>query len=262
VTFSDARVAAFVNAHFVAAWHDRGPGFFNRDLSTERWIYDGSAESYPTRNICTFFLNPEGRVFHYAAGHHGPDLFLGILEAALELRRLHFDEAMRDRAGAAGAVQAFHEGQAARLRTEARRLGRAVEQAEDAWKALLENYVTPAYRGRSHRHTSACARSLSQGLDYLSLVHRRWAGIGELPGLEDVRYDYLWGNSFTEESRDSREIAGGDGDAEREASEREAATTWTSNDFLPRVRRNDPASLRGALGVPDLTAPSGPTGNR
>jgi hypothetical protein len=261
VTFSDARVAAFVNANFVPAWHDRGPGFFDATLSTERWIFESAAESYPTRNICTFFLSPEGRVFHYAAGHHGPDLFLRILESAVALRKTIFDERMSARAGVSGAVQAFHEDQVFRYSLAAGKMRSAADLgAKGNWQALLRDYRMPSYRGRGHAHSASCARSLSEGLEYLSHVHRRWAGIGELPDLEDVRYDYLWGNSFTEEGGKSRQIAGSNGEAERREAEREAAKAWTSFDMVPR--RPWPETFRDALGLPDLLAPSGAAGKR
>ena len=86
MTFSDKRVADAVNANFVAAWVNRGPGFQNLDFNTEQWIFQSDMEAYPTKNICTFFLTPEGKVFYYVAGSYSPELFVKILETASTLR--------------------------------------------------------------------------------------------------------------------------------------------------------------------------------
>ena len=95
VTFSDAQVARVVNKHFVCAWFNRSPGFTNNDYTTEKNIFKGSAEAYTTRNICTFVLAPDGRVFTYVAGYLSPELFLRFINGALELRRTAFDGRMR-----------------------------------------------------------------------------------------------------------------------------------------------------------------------
>jgi len=80
VTFSNQTVANFINRNYVPAWHNRGPGFHDEELSTENSISKLSA--YATRNIVTFFLRPDGRVFFYAAGYYPPKSFLEILKFA------------------------------------------------------------------------------------------------------------------------------------------------------------------------------------
>src|SRR5688572_5134862 len=87
VTFSDPSVAAFVNDRFVAAWHNRAPGFRNADYAAEENIFRSSADAYPTKNICTFFLTPKGEVLFYVAGYLEPGLFLETLELVTRLAR-------------------------------------------------------------------------------------------------------------------------------------------------------------------------------
>jgi hypothetical protein len=80
VTFSDRAVADLVKRSFVPAWHNRGPGFHNEEFSTEKWI--SGLAAYPTKNIATFFLRPDGGVYFYVAGYYSPKLFLEILQFA------------------------------------------------------------------------------------------------------------------------------------------------------------------------------------
>ena len=82
VTFSDPRVAKKVNEDFVPAWYNRGTGFHNCNFWTEKNIFTRTADCFPTRNICTFFLTPDREVAYYIAGYYGPDAFLEILEVA------------------------------------------------------------------------------------------------------------------------------------------------------------------------------------
>ena len=105
MTFSDKRVADAVNANFVAAWVNRGPGFRNLDFHTEQWIFQGDLEAYPTKNICTFFLTPEGKVFYYVAGSYSPEIFLQVLDTASGLRGALFDAAMKESGGDVTKVQ-------------------------------------------------------------------------------------------------------------------------------------------------------------
>jgi hypothetical protein len=179
VTFSDAKVAARINSDFVAAWFNRGPGFHNEDYRTERWIFESSMEAYPTRNICTFFLTPEGKVFHYVAGSWAPGLFLAQLDLVLRMRREAFDARMR-------------------LKPEGLEEVRKIHAQATVGTDPVE---VPAYRGSTHVHTAECARLLQEGRRYLAALHRHWAAVLRLPPLEDVRFSYLYGNSFTEEPR-------------------------------------------------------------
>lgn len=170
VTFSDARVADLVNEHFVAAWFNRAPGFHNEDYGAEERI--ACTSSYPTRNICTFFMTPEGMVFDYVAGYHEPALFAARLQSTIEVRA-----AMRD---GIDAVRAAHR----------RAAGRSATGDE-----------TIEYRGRRYSPESEPDR-------YTRALHDHWSRIESLPWIDDVRFDYLYGNSFTEESRGATEVAG------------------------------------------------------
>jgi hypothetical protein len=184
VTFSDPKVAALVNERFVAAWFNRGPGFHNEDYGTERWIFEADGEAYPTKNICTFFLSPEGRVFHYVAGYWAPELFLPELETALRLRREGFDGRMRLRREGMESMRRIHRERAAAAKEPVRVGERRI------------------YRGFEHRHTEGCAARLAESRAYLERLHLHWAERLRLPALEEVRFDYLYGNPFTEEPRE------------------------------------------------------------
>ena len=185
MTFSDGKVAEFVNANFVAAWTNRGPGFHNEDYSTEQWIFRTSMEAYPTRNICTFFLTPAGRVFHYVAGSWAPEIFLAELEIARELRKEAFDGRMELKSGGVETLRKIHEGAAERIPGEVAGL----------------TIAPRGYRGIQHEHSESCRAAASAGARYLAGVHRHWSRVGDLPDFEEVRYAYLYGNSFTEEPR-------------------------------------------------------------
>ncbi len=160
VTFSDRRVAEAVNSRFVPVWYNRGRGFHNCEVRTEKWIFESSGEAYPTKNICTFFLTPDLRVLHYAAGYYAPDLFLEVLASA-------------ERAAGAG--------------DPAR--GEAAGRAEAG---------TLRWRGEDHRHTSRCAGVVKEARAYFGRVREALAASGPVP-LETVQHAYLFGNSFTEE---------------------------------------------------------------
>lgn len=244
MTFSDERVAAYVNSNFVSAWYNRGPGFENKDLSTERWISTSSMEAYPTKNICTFFLDPGGRVFYYVAGHYSPDLFLKILETAIELRKRLFDEKMAVQEDGYRNVKSYHEWLAREMELSAKELDehagtenkaylKAVEEAKkekdkklraqivkeaerDYYSAVqknhwariktLKSFGTYSYRGLTHEHGPGCYWALREGFTYLGNLHRKWSETAELPDLENVRFTYLFGNPFTEESPGARTI--------------------------------------------------------
>ena len=57
------------------------------------------AEAFTTRNICTFFLAPDGRVFHYVSGYVSPGLFLRMLHKVRAARETAFDGHMKLRPG-------------------------------------------------------------------------------------------------------------------------------------------------------------------
>ena len=65
MSFSDKKVAELVNSKFVAAWTNRGPGFNNTEFWTEKGIASRNYEAYPTKNIRTFFLTPDGKAFYF-----------------------------------------------------------------------------------------------------------------------------------------------------------------------------------------------------
>ncbi len=206
MTFSDPDVAAFANENFVAAWHNRGPGFHDSEFSTEKSIFQHSMEAYPTKNICTFFLSPDGGVFFYVAGYYSPHLFLRVLQTVATLRAAQFDEAMRPRPDAVGEVRRAHATIAGSMREYAANfLGG--NWSPEAWKKWAEEYPTHTYRGVKHSHSRWCARSLGAASDYLARLHERWGQAPELlPDLDSVRYTYLWGNPFSEEPADGQRI--------------------------------------------------------
>ena len=181
VTFSDPKVAKLVHENFVPAWHNRGEGFHNEDFSRETWMYANVMEAYPTKNICTFFLTPEGRVFHYLAGSYAPAMLFKQLNHAVELRRAAFDDAMALKDGGLVALRRIN-----------------ARAADD--RAIPREDV-PDYRGAKHAHTDACAKAELDGLAYFIKLHRHWSEAKELPLLEAVQYKYVYGNSFTEEPR-------------------------------------------------------------
>jgi uncharacterized protein YyaL (SSP411 family) len=168
VTFSDRRVAEAVNSGFVPVWYNRGRGFHNCEVRTEKWIFESSGEAYPTKNICTFFLTPDLKVVHYAAGYYAPEVFLDVLAAA---RRME---------GVADAAEF------ARLHRE--RQGRAERECGAALR----------WRGQEHRHSRGCAAVVKEAEAYFRRVHGALAESGPVP-LETVQHAYLFGNSFTEE---------------------------------------------------------------
>lgn len=170
VTFSDARVAERVGEHFVAAWFNRGAGFHNEDYGAEEWIAQKSA--YPTRNICTFFMTPEGMVFDYVAGHYEPAVFAARLESTIDIRA-----ALRD---GIDAVRDAHRRAAERKPTG----GEAIE-----------------YRGNTYTPAA-------EADGYFRALHEHWSRVETLPWLDAVRFDYLYGNSFTEESRGATGVGG------------------------------------------------------
>ncbi len=190
MTFSDRKVADLVNAKFVAAWFNRSPGFSNFDYTAEEDIYTRSAEGYTTKNICTFVLTPDRRVFTYVAGHVAPALFIDFLESALAMREAAFDERMRLKNRGLDALKALHAKRAARFQSEE-----------------LKTHDIPAYRGAKHEHTDQCGSWLRATGQYLTRLHQKWSLLPELPTLASIRFAYLYGNDFTEEGKDGSKIA-------------------------------------------------------
>lgn len=200
MTFSDKRVAEAVNKGFIPAWINRGPGFRNVDFSTESWIFQGDLEAYPTKNICTFFLTPQGKVFYYVAGSYAPELFLQVLETASALG----GAAAKGDPGAAAKIHLARAEACDELLERAREAG----STPDGWKGFVgDPKKAVLYRGLKHKHGPGCLGSLSSGWEYFAKLHRMWAEWKELPELEAVRYTYLYGNDFTEENEASTRIA-------------------------------------------------------
>lgn len=193
VTFSDPAVAARVNSETVPVWLNRGPGFHNCETDTEKRIFSSSQEAYATRNICTFFMTPDQRVFHYVAGYYAPSLFLDVLNIARKLRPTS-DSPERFRE--------VHEGFAQLCAEELAK----VESAEKTgtWKPALKKYGQFRYERARHEHNALCVRSLKEALGYWERLHRDFAGRQELPTFESVRRKYLFGNGFTEEPKRER----------------------------------------------------------
>jgi len=257
VTFSDPQVADFINKNFVAAWFNRGPGFFNADLSTERWIFSGSFEAYPTKNICTFFLAPDGKVFDYAAGTYAPELFLKLMKTALELRRVLFDDVMALKEGGVDAARKIHEGRAMTMALERDRVNKA-QTKEDGWKGILAGIKSPSYRGQSHQHGAACLSSLSSGYDYLARLHQKWGETLALPELDEIRFEYLWGNPFTEEAAQSKPIGGGDSSKEPDPlASGKPRPALVSEESPKSTIRLGARGIRVDTGLPDLLNLSG-----
>ena len=201
MTFSDRRVADAINKSYVAAWVNRGPGFRDLQFHAEKRIFEGDLEAYPTKNICTFFLTPEGKVFYYVAGSYAPEIFLSVLETADALRKAGPEDAPK-----------IHRRKAedyAALRRRASDAG----ATSHGWRDLLGKSSGPAtvYRGLRHKHSARCAWSLAQGYAYFATLHRALAEWSEPKDLDAVRYAYLYGNEFTEESADATAIARAEG---------------------------------------------------
>jgi len=195
VTFSDAKVAELVNANFVSAWFNRSPGFCDGDDKAEKSIFGQSHEAFTTKNICTFILTPDGRVFHYVAGYLSPKLFLRFLDDALALRRAGFDDQMKIKPDGAQALQRIHADRAAAREKDARSTEQLYGPAEGS------------YRGAVHRHNETCTWILAEASRYFARVHRYWEKTSQLPDLQDLRYKYLYGNIFSEEGAGAQKIA-------------------------------------------------------
>jgi len=194
VTFSNKKVAEVVNANFVATWFNRSPGFVNTDDSAEKSIFQGASEAFLTKNICTFVMTPDGKVFHYIAGYVSPEIFLRFLDDALALRRAGFDQWMIQKPGGLEAVRKLHAERAAGYETESKHLDLCGTEAR-------------SYKDLTHRHGHSCAWQIGETWRYLGRVHRFWEKTDRLPALEDVRFKYLYANNFSEEGQGASPIA-------------------------------------------------------
>jgi len=202
VSFSDKRVADVVNAKFIAAWTNRGPGFNNTEFWAEKGIVGQNYEAYPTKNICTFFLTPDRKVFYYVAGSYSPELFLKILETASTLRTTLFDDKMQPKEKGLVNASKFHGDKMEvydDLRVEA--------EQPNGWQSLVKEFRPVNYRGMKHAHSASCGWSLKSAYEYLAGLHQDWAEKTELPDFDDVRYKYLYGNDFTEETANSSQVS-------------------------------------------------------
>lgn len=194
MTFSNRKVAEVVNANFVPAWFNRSPGFRNTDDAAEKSIFQGASEAFLTKNICTFVLTPEGKVFHYIAGYVSPEIFLRFLEDALALRRAGFDDRMAPQLFGIEALRRLHAERAAAYENKAKGPAQPSEVAERS------------YRDMTHRHGDACAWQFQEAWRYLGRVHRFWEKAAALPALDEIRYKYLYGNNFSEEGQGASPI--------------------------------------------------------
>ncbi len=204
VTFSDPLVAAHVGKSYVAAWHNRGEGFHNCEKQTEKHIFDSSGEAYSTKNICTFFLTPDKQVVHYLSGYYAPDLFLEIAKVVDRIPRDNA-EAFRDRHGVCAELMAklakeVRDAQGKDSEEEGREIERHFGPVpkDDPGQKILSRYRQTKYDGKRHVHSRQCLHSLGEAFGYLERVHQAFAKDGLVP-LEKVRYEYLWGNPFSEE---------------------------------------------------------------
>jgi len=178
-----------VNRHFVPAWHNRAPRFANDDYSQEARIFKHSAEAFPTKNICTFVVAPDGAVLHYVAGYLSPSLFLDFLREALDVRHAAFDAHMTLRRNGFERARDVH------LR------GRPAGPREAAILAI------PSYRGTTHVHTADCDGVIQNAWEYADRVREHFAAMNQLPQLDTIRYAYRYGSDFAEESEDATAIA-------------------------------------------------------
>jgi len=185
VTFSDKKVAERVNSAFIPVWYNRGKGFHNCEKQTESWIFTSSAECYPTKNICTFFLTPDMKVLYYVAGYWAPDVFLEILDAVAKLQN----------AKTAKEQAQIHRdlGEILQKRQEVMKDGKLTAESP------LNAYGPCRYDKTEHQHALACLPILSEAFRYRKEVHDALAQEGSVD-FEKVQHTYKFGNSFTEEA--------------------------------------------------------------
>lgn len=194
VTFSNAKVAERVNSKFVPVWYNRGKGFHNCEKQTESWIFTSSAECYPTKNICTFFLTPDMKVVYYVSGYYAPDVFLEILTAVEKLQ------------GAKGAAEqaTLHRDIASDLARRLDELKEGKGERKDGPDPLAA-YGSCRYEKQEHRHGAQCASILGEAFRYRKEVHDTFAGDGAVE-FDRVQHAYKFGNPFTEEAHAGPEV--------------------------------------------------------
>jgi len=191
VTFSNAKVAERVNSKFVAVWYNRGKGFHNCEKQTENWIFSSSAECYPTKNICTFFLTPDMKAVYYVSGYYAPDVFLEILTAVEKIQ------------GAAGVAEqaAVHRDLSSDI---SHRLGE-LQKGKDAAENPLAAYGPCRYEKTEHRHSAQCSGIVAEAFRYRKEVHDAFASDGAVE-FDKVQHAYKFGNPFTEEAHAGPEV--------------------------------------------------------
>lgn len=93
VTFSDAALAAELNAKFACAWVNKKPSekfeYFRQVTDKEcRSLYPGAGAA----NVTSIFATPEGRVLDAFPGYLAPDAFRAEMELAGEVHRWGFED--------------------------------------------------------------------------------------------------------------------------------------------------------------------------
>src|SRR5262245_25234154 len=87
VTFSDERVGAYVQEHFIPVWSNRVPSFHNCEMKTERYIAVHKGEIFASRNICSFVVDRDGNAMHLFTGFYAPDHCLKELAFGLKVHQ-------------------------------------------------------------------------------------------------------------------------------------------------------------------------------
>ena len=190
VTFSNKKVADQINKRFIPVWYNRGPGFHNCSLWTEKRIFTQNADCYPTKNICTFFLTPDRQVVYYVAGYYGPDTFLEILKDVDGLKA----------AKTAGQKKRAHELHVESIKT---RIEKVKSEVGDLNHVVGNQSFT--YGMLRHVHQAPCVSVLQEYLYYRKLVHYELAWHGGLL-FKDVQHRYISGNSFSEEAWPMKQV--------------------------------------------------------
>lgn len=198
VTFSNPKVADRVNDRFIPVWYNRGAGFHNCEFWTEKRIFANSADCYPTKNICTFFLTPDREVAYYVAGYWAPDIFLEILDVVDGLRAA---KTPRDRKLAHARISKELSGRIRKIRSASAK----PDKVDAAELERLAGASVFKYSASTHRHGSRCLHVLEESLTYRQTVHGALAREGFV-ALKAVQHNYRYGNSFTEEPDPSKGV--------------------------------------------------------
>src|SRR5262245_23198370 len=184
VTFSNPEVAREVNSKFVPVWINRGPGFRNTELDTERRIFNDSEEAYATRNICTFFMTPDLQVAHYVAGYYAPDLFGEALRFVGGLKRtIDNPEAFRSEHARFAKI--------CRDEFDAIQAASRPDAGKKAWDPILRKYGCYKYEAK-HKHGPGCLHFLGEAMGYWARLHNQFASSGRMPTFNDVRANYMF----------------------------------------------------------------------